>query len=81
MIIIEENISKKIENIIIEDNNIYIKLINDITLSLLTELSEETEISGFLKIYEIEQDKSNHIFDWVRDDNTNKIKLIIKTAL
>lgn len=81
MIIIEETIAKKIEKIIIKNNDFYIKTTLDDELSFITEIYETIEISGLLKIYEIEHDKSNYFFDWVKNENTNKITLIITTTL
>lgn len=70
MVIIQDEIIKSINILSINDNKFYINNI------LICDIYNGIEIFGFDKYYEIEMDKV-YSFNWIKDENTEKVKLII----
>lgn len=70
MIIIQQEIIKSISILSINNNKFYINNIE------ICEIYDNIEILGFDKYYEIEMDKV-YQFQWIKEDNNEKVKLII----
>ena len=80
MILLESEIVNNIEDIVLLDDKVYIKLMNTEQKILVTELIDYVYIIGFKKCYAITMDK-NYSYNWSNDIENNKIKLTITKVL